>query len=148
MKATVVVVAFFAFSIRLPVALVAPYGAMLRYYRCDTPYRAILSKGGQQSPKMVRYPPIILSFAQAHLCDTPFCNVSRDNCAIRHNLLKTNTKEFCDTIATSIARYEKYRCSSRWAQTLSRSLSTLRLEPSANWSLPVQHDFLCFHLGM
>ena len=26
--------------------------------------------------------------------------------------IKTSTKEFCDTIATSIARYEKYRC---WA---------------------------------
>ena len=29
-------------------------------------------------------PPLVLSFAQAHLCDTPFCNVSRDNCAIPH----------------------------------------------------------------
>ena len=26
--------------------LVAPYRAILRYYRCDTPYRAILFKGG------------------------------------------------------------------------------------------------------
>ena len=26
--------------------LVAPYRAILRYYRCDTPYRAILLKGG------------------------------------------------------------------------------------------------------
>ena len=33
---------------------------------------------------MVRYPPLVLSFTQAHLCDTPFCNVSRDNCAIPH----------------------------------------------------------------
>ena len=31
---------------------------------------------------MVRYPPLVLSFTQAHLCDTPWCNVSRDNCAI------------------------------------------------------------------
>ena len=31
---------------------------------------------------MVRDPPLVLSFTQAHLCDTPFCNVSRDNCAI------------------------------------------------------------------
>ena len=29
--------------------------------------------------------------------------------------IKTNTKKFCDTIATSIARYEKYRC---WASKL------------------------------
>ena len=28
---------------------------------------------------------------------------------------KTSTKKFCDTIATSIARYEKYRC---WASKL------------------------------
>ena len=59
---------------------------------------------------MVRYPPLVLSFTQAHLCDTPFCYVSRDNCAIPHK--KQARKCFCDTIATSIARYEKYRC---WA---------------------------------
>ena len=29
-------------------------------------------------------PPLVLSFTQAHLCDTPFCYVSRDSCAIRH----------------------------------------------------------------
>ena len=40
---------------------------------------------------MVRYPPLVLSFAQAHLCDTPFCYISRDNCAIP---LKTSTKSF------------------------------------------------------
>ena len=28
------------------VTLVAPYRAILRYYRCDTPYRAILVQGG------------------------------------------------------------------------------------------------------
>ena len=33
---------------------------------------------------MVRYPPLVLSFAQAHLCDTPFCYILRDNCAIPH----------------------------------------------------------------
>ena len=31
---------------------------------------------------MVRYPPLVLSFTQPNLCDTRFCNVSRDNCAI------------------------------------------------------------------
>ena len=31
---------------------------------------------------MVRYPPFVLSFTQAHPCDTPLCNVSRDTCAI------------------------------------------------------------------
>ena len=62
--------------------LVAPYRSILRYYRCDTPYCAILLKGGWHSLKMVRYPPLVLSFTKAHLCDTPFCNISRDNCAI------------------------------------------------------------------
>ena len=33
---------------------------------------------------MVRYPLLVLSFTQARLCDTPFCNVLRDNCAIPH----------------------------------------------------------------
>ena len=42
-----------------------PYRAILRYYRCDTPYRAILFKGGRYSPKMVRYPLVALSFTQA-----------------------------------------------------------------------------------
>ena len=37
---------------------------------------------GQHSPKMVRYLPLVLNFTQTHLCDTPFCNVSCDNCAI------------------------------------------------------------------
>ena len=46
--------------------LVAPYRAILRYYRCDTPYRAILFKKGEHSPNMVRYPPLVLSFTQAH----------------------------------------------------------------------------------
>ena len=81
-------------------SLVAPYRAILRYYRCDTPYRAILFQGGLHSPKMVRYPPWALSFTQAHLCDTPFCNVSRDNCAIPHK----NKHD-------RVLRY--YRCKSR-----------------------------------
>ena len=33
---------------------------------------------------LVRHPPLALCFTQAHLCDTPFCNVSRDNCGISH----------------------------------------------------------------
>ena len=83
--------------------LVAPYHAILRYYRCDAPYRAILFQ------EDYRYPLLVLSFAQAHLCDTPFCYISRTSCAIP---IKSSTKEFRDPIATSIARYEKYRC---WA---------------------------------
>ena len=89
----------------------APYRAILRYYRCDTPYRVIIFKGGWHSPKMVRYPPPwYLSLTKAYLCDTTFCNISCDDGA--NPPKKTSTKEFCDTIATSIARYEKYRC---WA---------------------------------
>ena len=33
---------------------------------------------------MVRCPPLVLSFTQAHLCDAPFSNLSRDNCARPH----------------------------------------------------------------
>ena len=41
---------------------------------------------------MVRLPtPLVLSFTQAHLCDTPFCNIPRDRCAILH---LTSTKSF------------------------------------------------------
>ena len=44
-----------------------------------------------------------------HLCDTPFCNMSP---IIVRYPMKTSTKELCETIATNIARYDKYRC---WA---------------------------------
>ena len=136
-------------------------------------------------------PPWLLSFTQAHLSNTPFRNISHDDCAIPHNrhekraqtqtlgpdifrwgrglphegvgakklgmslktretklfgrdipgfcwdipaapekfekkrfvfnsrpLHKTSTKEFCDTITTSIVRYEKYRC---WVSKLAIS---------------------------
>ena len=68
---------------------------------------------------MVRYPPLILGFTQAHLCDIPFRNVSRDNCAIPH---ENKHERVCDTIATSIARYEKYRC---WASKLGNRPNTV-----------------------
>ena len=64
--------------------LVAPYRAILRYYRCDTPYHTTSFQGGLHSHNMVRYPPLALRLAQAHLCDTPFCNISRDICATSH----------------------------------------------------------------
>ena len=64
--------------------LVAPFRAILRYYRCDTPYRAILPQPSQQSPNRVRYPPLvpffytdisvrypILQHIARYLCDTP-----------------------------------------------------------------------------
>ena len=93
-------------------ALVAPYRAILRYYRCDTPYRAIPFKGGKRSPKMVRYPPWYL-VSYRHICAIPHFATYR--AVIVRYPTKTSTKEFCDTIARSIARYEKYRC---WASKL------------------------------
>ena len=66
-----------SFCVFCPI-LVAPYRVILRYYR------AILFQGGYTSPKRVRYPHLVLSFTQTHLCDTPFCNISRNNCAIPH----------------------------------------------------------------
>ena len=56
---------------------------------------------------------LALSFAQSHLCNSPFCNISCNSCATPPpHTKKTAQKSFCDTLATSIARYEKYRC---WA---------------------------------
>ena len=89
-----------------PLDLVAPSRAILRYYRCDAPYRAIPFKGGWPSPKMVRYPPFYL-VSQRHICAIPLFATYR--AIIVRYPIKTSTKEFCDTIATSIARYEKYR---------------------------------------
>ena len=96
------------------ISLVAPYRAILRYYRCDTPYRAILFKGGEHSPKMVRYPPWYL-ILHRHIRAIPHFATYR--AIIVRYPIKTSTKQFCDTIATSIARYEKYRC---WASKLIR----------------------------
>ena len=77
----------------VPLPLVAPYRAILRYYCCDTPYRAIPSQGGSHSTNMVRYPPpLVPSFAQAHLCDTQFCNIRTcDKCPKGPSVLKNTT---------------------------------------------------------
>ena len=72
-------------------------------------YHAMLLKGGLRSPKMVRYPPLVLSFTQAHLCGTTFCNISRDNCAIPPPQKKNKHERFLQSIVASIARYEKHR---------------------------------------
>ena len=72
--------------------IVAPHRAILWYHRCDNPYRAILFKERLALPQNGAIPPpLVPSFTQAHLCDTP-CNVSRDNCAIPH-LKKASMKE-------------------------------------------------------
>ena len=55
-----------------------------------------------------------VSFTKAHLCETRFVIY----CAfIVQCPIKTSTKEFCDTITTSIAPCEKYRC---WASKLNK----------------------------
>ena len=41
------------------------------------------------------------------MCNTPFCNISRDNCAIAHKNMHQTIR---DTIATSIATYEESLC--------------------------------------
>ena len=80
--------------IRTKSGLSGPYRAILRYYRW-IPYRAILFKDASTRPKMVGYPLLALSFTQAHLCDTPFCNVSRDNCAIPHKNKHERVLRYC-----------------------------------------------------
>ena len=71
------------------------------------------------------------------MCDTLVCNVSRDNCAIPH---KTSTKEFCDTIATNIAQYEKYRC---WASKKVQELDPWRCPIDS--CLSAQYDVQNWH---
>ena len=92
--------------------LVAPYRAILRYYRCDTPYCAILFRGGITPPKWCDTPPWYLVLHR-HICAIPHFATYRA-IIVRYpiKLIETSTKEFCDTIATNIAQYEKYRC---WA---------------------------------
>ena len=43
---------------------------------------------------MVRCLPLVLSFSQAHLCDTPSCNISRDSCAIPHKNNLVDVSDF------------------------------------------------------
>ena len=121
--------------------LVAPSRAILRYYRCDTPYRAMFFSGRSALPEMVRYPSFVLSFTQAHLCDTPFCNVSHDTSAISH---KKRTKKFCDTIATSIARYEKYRS---WASKMATGSGDGILKRGLRQEWPTKHGTVQAILG-
>ena len=62
-----------------PWALVAPHRAILQYYRCNTPSRAILLRE----------------------VSTPFRNVSRDNCAILH---KKQTRKTFVTLLLQVSR--------------------------------------------
>ena len=91
--------------------LVAPKRGLLRYYRCDTPYRTTLFEGCEHSPKMVRCPPPGTYFHTGKFCAIPhFATYRAIN--VRYPT-KTSTKEFCDTVAATYrAINEKYRC---WA---------------------------------
>ena len=76
-------------ALTLTARLMAPYRAILRYYRCDsdTPYGAILFEGGLRSPEIVRYPPWYL-VSQRHIYAIPHFATY---CAIT---VKATTKEF------------------------------------------------------
>ena len=54
-------------------------------------------------------PPLVLSFTQTHLCDTPFCYVLRDNCAIcnRKQAIKSSA-----ILSLQVLHDMRYRC---WA---------------------------------
>ena len=104
--------------------LVAPYRAILRYYRCDTPYRAILFKGGWRPPaEWCDTPPSYL-FSHRHIC--AISHFATYRAIIAQYPTKTSAKEFCDTIAASIARYEKYRY---WASKFWRNFSPQTPKP-------------------
>ena len=74
----------------------------------------------------MRYPPLALSFTQAHLCDTPFCYVSRDICAIPHK--KTSTKKVFAILSLQVSRDMK-------------SIAAGPLSPGAKQGLDGARDF-------
>ena len=73
-------------------------------------------RGGQHSPKLVRYPPCYLVLHR-HISAIPHFATYLET-IVRYPI-KPSTKEFCDTIATSIARSGKYRC---WASKTAEQL--------------------------
>ena len=76
---------------------------------------------GWQLPNWCDTPTLALSFTQAHLCDTPIATYPA---IIVRYPNQNKHQQVCDTIATSIARYEKYHC---WASLLSQQLCCLEL---------------------
>ena len=70
--------------------------------------RLALSQNGAVPPPCPRY-----LVSHGHICAIPHSETYRDNCAMPP--IKTSTNEFCNAIATSIARYEEYRS---WASKL------------------------------
>ena len=74
--------------------LVAPYRAILRYYLCDTPYRAILFKGGLAPPQIGAIPPpFALSFTKGTHCAIPrFATYRAVICAMPHKTKDQETR--------------------------------------------------------
>ena len=90
--------------------LVAPCRAILRYTIAAIPHIAqYFLREASTPPKWCDTPPWYLVLHR-HICAIPHFATYRA-IIVRYSM-KTSTREFCDTIATSIARYEKYRC---WA---------------------------------
>ena len=69
----------------LSISLVAPYRAILRYHRCDTPYRTILLQGSRLTAPQdgaITLPWCLVS--HRHICGAmPHCATYRDSCATR-----------------------------------------------------------------
>ena len=72
---------------------------------------------------MVRYPPPWYLILHRHIRAIPHFATYR--AIIVRYPLKTSTRDFCDTIATSITRYEKYRC---WASKVQERKSSLNIK--------------------
>ena len=69
-------------------------------------------------PKWCETPPWHL-VSHRHICAIPHFATYR--AIIVRYPTKVSTKEFCDTIAASIARYEKYRC---WASKMQHQIAS------------------------
>ena len=90
-------------------------------------------------PQNGAIPPPWYLVLHRHICAIPRFATYR--AIIVRYPMKTSTKEFRDTIATSIARYEKYRCwaSKSWRcghRRMTMTLSGHRLERSVLVDLP------------
>ena len=85
------------------------------------------------SPKMLRYPPLVLS-SHRHICAIPHFAAYRA-ITVRYPI-KTSTKEFCNTIAAGIARFEKYR---GWASKCCTSEPRLSADISSLCTKVAEH---------
>ena len=67
--------AFFRGAHKIGAAISGPRIADKKFYGHEDFSELALTRNGA-------IPPLVLRLPQAHLCDTPSCNISRDNCAI------------------------------------------------------------------